>query len=469
MLPNETKKTNLVIGLGKSGFWAAKYLHSEEKKVIVIDSGYSERLIEYKNKLENLGISVYLNKKFTYKEILPWLENIDSVIISPAINMENVTVKRLKKEGIKVHGEINLAWKKLKDINWVGITGTNGKTTVTHLLSHILCQNNLFAPSAGNIGIPLCKYALNSKANKEIDWIVAELSSYQIEIATEIKPKIGIWTTFTPDHLERHKTLDNYFKIKNNLLKNSKLRIYNYDDKFLRESAELLLPGIWVSSNNNSSLNNKCDYWIDSDGFIVERGIRLFGLDIYILKGNHNIQNLLLAIAAARKIGLSSSSIKNSIISYVPLPHRLETIYKDKDIEIINDSKATNFDASIAGINSINGKSIIIVGGRMKNGDSKEWIKAIIKKFEAIFLYGESAEDLKILLIKGGFTKKIFIFTELKELTINVMRYSQDESVKVLLFSPSCSSFDQFDNYETRGNYFKSLIKNHFLSKGLKG
>ena len=212
-----------------------------------------------------------------------------------------------------------------------------------------------------------------------------------------------------------------------------------------------------------------CDIDLGFGVLLKKQKLRLFGLNIYILKGNHNIQNLLLAIAAARKIGLSSSSIKHSIISYVPLPHRLETIYKDKDIEIINDSKATNFDASIAGINSIKGKSIIIVGGIMKNGDSKEWIKAIIKKVEAIFLYGESAEDLKILLIKGGFTKNIFIFTELKELTINVMRFSQAESIKVILFSPSCSSFDQFDNYESRGNYFKSLIKNHFSSKGLEG
>ena len=324
---SKPKKINFVIGLGKSGFWAAKFLRSINKRVIVWESKDSKEFLETKKELERLDILVYLNKKFIFEEINPWLKEIESVVVSPSIPNDHETILKLKQNGVKVIGEVNIAWASLNDTNWIGITGTNGKTTVTHLLSHILCKNNLFAPFAGNIGTPLCKYA-HAKKHEKLDWVVAELSSYQIEIAPEVKPKIGIWTTFTEDHLERHKTLENYFKIKKSLLKNSEFRIYNYDDENLRRNYQSLSDGIWVTTFFNKSVLEKCDYCIDDQEFILERNERLFKLDNFILKGNHNFQNLLLAIAAARKIGLSAKNIKNSLSSYKQLPHRLETIYK---------------------------------------------------------------------------------------------------------------------------------------------
>jgi len=329
MIDNHSSKRNinLVIGLGKSGFWAAKYLRSINKRVIVWESKDSKELLETKNELEKLDILVSLNKEFTFEEINPWLKEIESVVVSPSIPNDHKTILKLKQNGVKVIGEVNIAWASLNDKNWIGITGTNGKTTVTHLLSHILCKNNLFAPFAGNIGTPLCKYA-HAKRHEKIDWGVAELSSYQIEIAPEVKPKIGIWTTFTEDHLDRHKTLENYFKIKKSLLKNSEFRIYNYDDENLRRNYKSLSDGIWVTTLLNKSAIERCDYCIDDQEFILERNERLFKLDNFILKGNHNFQNLLLAIAAARKIGLSAKNIKDSLSSYKQLPHRLETIYK---------------------------------------------------------------------------------------------------------------------------------------------
>ena len=458
----KVKNLNFVIGLGKSGFWAAKYLNSKQKKVIVFESNNNEEHYFYKRKLEKLGIEVYLNKSLNFKEFSNQIDVIEYVIISPGISLENKTIVKLKSRGVKVIGEANLGWDNLKNINWVGITGTNGKTTVTHLLSHILCKNNLNAPAVGNIGTPICEYAYYQNTNLKLDWLIAELSSYQIEIAKIIKPKIGIWTTFTPDHLERHKTIKNYFNIKNNLLKNSEYRIYNFDDKSLRDSSNLLLKGIWITSNLQNQANNKCDYWIDNDGFINEKEIKLFNLDIFKLRGQHNTQNLLLATAAARKIGLSGQQIKNSLKSYVQLPHRLETIYKTDDLEIINDSKATNFDSTIASINSINNSTILISGGRIKDGDYKSWVDIIVKKIDTIFLYGESSEILKLYLKEGGFKKKLFIFKLLSELVEEVVKYAKKENKKVILFSPSCSSFDQFKNYEERGNLFRTLISKSY-------
>jgi len=173
----------------------------------------------------------------------------------------------------------------------------------------------------------------------------------------------------------------------------------------------------------------------------------------------HNLQNLLLVIAAARKVGLSGEKIKGSLSNYKQLPHRMETIYKNNDLEIINDSKATNFDSSIAGINSIEGQIIIISGGRFKGNEYSEWIKVLKKKVKCVFLFGESSKVLKMALINEGFKKSIFEFQDLKELIIFIIPYLKRNKVNTLLFSPACSSFDQFSNYEERGDIFKRLIK----------
>ena len=455
------KKINFVIGLGKSGFWAAKFLRSINKRVIVWESKDGKELLEKKKALEKLGILVSLNKEFIFEEINPFLKEIESVVVSPSIPYDNETIFKLKKNGVKVIGEVNIAWASLKDTNWIGITGTNGKTTVTHLLSHILCKNKLSAPFAGNIGTPLCKYAY-SKKNERIDWLVAELSSYQIEIAPEVNPKIGIWTTFTEDHLERHKTLENYFKIKKSLLTQSEFRIYNYDDENLRKYYKSLSDGIWITTNINESALDNCDYWIDNQSFIVERNERLFKLENFSLKGIHNLQNLLLAVAASRKVGLSGKKIRASLSSYRQLPHRLETIYKTNALEIINDSKATNFDSSIAGIKSFQGELIIISGGRLKGNKYSDWIEVLNKKVKSVFLYGESSKVLKKALVDNGFKKDIFEFPDLQKLIAYVFHYLKNNRVKTLLFSPSCSSFDQFKNYEERGDFFKRLINEKF-------
>jgi len=460
-MPIITNKINLVVGLGRSGYWAAKFLNSRGKKVIVLEEKINDQLAIYKKDLENIGIEVYLEFPFKFEKISQWINNINYVILSPAINIENQTVLKLKNAGIKVLGEANIGWNYLKDINWVGITGTNGKTTVTHLLSHILSQNNLEAPAAGNIGTPLCKYAYDYNLNKKLDWIVAELSSYQIEIACDIKPKIGIWTTFTPDHLDRHKTLENYFKIKNHLLQSSQIRIYNYDDDYLKSSSKKLARGIWVSLDYRNNSIEDCDFWLDQKGYVVEKGITLFHSNALKIKGKHNILNLLLATAAARIIGLTGKNIENSLKTYKQLPHRLETIYKAKNLEVINDSKATNFDSSFSGINSLDKGQIIIIGGRIKKGDSKLWSSIILEKCKGVFLFGESSKELNRILLMAGFKEDIFIHNELKDLIPKAINYLREKQLKILLFSPACSSFDQFKDYEERGNYFKFLVKKY--------
>ena len=162
------KKNYLIIGLGRSGFWAAKLLQNSGNKVLVIDESNNSELSNSQKLLEKDGVKVILDKPFLYDEISPYLPNLNYVILSPTISLANDTVKKLRKQKIMLLGEIDIGWQYLKNINWVGITGTNGKTTVTDLLSHILSENHLMAPAAGNIGIPICKYAYDLYKDKKI-------------------------------------------------------------------------------------------------------------------------------------------------------------------------------------------------------------------------------------------------------------------------------------------------------------
>ena len=194
---------------------------------------------------------------------------------------------------------------------------------------------------------------------QELDWRVLELSSYQIESSPKVAPNIGIWTTFTPDHLERHNDIETYFKIKRSLLEKSSIRIYNSDDQYLSSKRKELPKGIWVGTNQQSFYAQYPKFWIDQKGYIIEDQKQLFHSSILNLPGKHNLQNLLLVTAAAREIGIDYSSIAASISSFKSIPHRLEYLGKVKNLSFYNDSKATNFDSSITGLQSIPGLTVI--------------------------------------------------------------------------------------------------------------
>ena len=222
-------KIHIVLGLGSSGASAAKLLKSEGKNVLVLENHSNPKLIDISEKLQSEGIKVVLiGAPLNISNFAPWIGNIASITVSPGIDWDHITLKELRSKNIYMQGEVELAWQRLSHIKSIGITGTNGKTTVTNMLNHVLKLNNLNTDMGGNIGKALSRIALENKQNihQELNWLVLELSSYQIEGSPKLKPTIGIWTTFTPDHLERHKNIETYFKIKRSLLENSTIRIY---------------------------------------------------------------------------------------------------------------------------------------------------------------------------------------------------------------------------------------------------
>tara|TARA_B100001250_G_C19749758_1_gene767152 strand:- start:84 stop:1487 length:1404 start_codon:yes stop_codon:yes gene_type:complete len=455
-----SKPITLVIGLGRSGIGAAKLLNSEGKQVVVIEQEAKDSFRDIANELIKKGIIVYLGIPLEVSSFDKWISNISKVVVSPGIAWDHETINHLKAKGIEVKGEIGIAWESLKEIPWVGITGTNGKTTVTEMLHHILKENQIIVPMGGNTGTAGTKIALEVKRHpqKKPKLCIMELSSYQLESTPEISPFIGIWTTLTPDHLERHKSIDKYIQIKRRLLQNSSIRIYNYDDNFLRSKCSILEEGIWISAEEEGTSNKFIDYWIDSKGKVIEKGKELLDSSSLEIPGKHNLQNLLLVIASARKIGMSGKQIEKGLETFKGVPHRLEKIGWTNNIAIFNDSKATNFDSAQIGLEAVNEPSVVIAGGQAKKGNFKDWGEMLCQRAIALILFGESAKEIKDLAIKHGFKKSIYIYENLNQATKSSIKIAKETKAKSILFSPACASFDQYKNFEERGDHFKEIV-----------
>ncbi len=331
------------------------------------------------------------------------------------------------------------------------------------MLNHVLKFNDLNTDMGGNIGKALSKIALDNKQkpSKELDWLVLELSSYQIEGSPKLKPRIGIWTTFTPDHLERHKNIETYFRIKRTLLEKSSIRIYNSDDKYLSEKREELPKGIWVGINKQTDYSHHPKFWIDQKGYIFEDQRKLFHTSILKIPGKHNLQNLLLVTAASREIGLDHSSIAKSIHSFEAIPHRLEYLGKIDNFNIYNDSKATNFDSSLSGLKSVPSPVILIAGGKQKKGDYNTWIEQLKESTNGIVLFGVSAKDLKKNILLSSYEREIIVEQNLEDATKASIEIARKTNSKTILLSPACASFDQYQNYEERGDHFKKIVKKY--------
>ncbi len=464
----ESNQISIVLGLGISGISAAKLLKSEGKKVLILENNSNKKLHDISNKLKREGIDVVLlGEPLHINNFKPWIGNISSIIVSPGIDWEHITLQELRRKNITMKGEVELAWERLNHISSIGITGTNGKTTVTNMLHHVLKYNGLITEMGGNVGRALSTIALESyKENyQKLNWLVLELSSYQIESSKNLNPTIGIWTTFTSDHLERHHDLENYFKIKRSLLERSSIRIYNSDDKYLSKSREALPKGIWVGTKRQSSYLHHPKFWINEKGYIYENQTKLFQASLLKIPGNHNLQNLLVVIAAAREIGLDCKSIAKAINSFESIPHRLEYLGRIDNLEFYNDSKATNFDSSFTGLKSIPSPSILLAGGEQKKGDPKMWLEQLKKSTNGVVLFGISAKDLKQKIINSSYKGTIIVKDALEDATSSAIEIAQRSNSKSIILSPACASFDQYKNYEERGDHFKKLVKKIGIQK----
>lgn len=442
-----------VIGIGRSGIAAARLLKKQGYAVTISDRNDNENLqrlaqpLELENINTNLGHILTLNP-----DNLPNL-----IVISPGVPWDLPILISARNQGIETIGEIELAWRSLCDVPWVGITGTNGKTTTTELIASIFQTAGFNAPACGNIGYAACEIALQET---KPDWIIAELSSYQIEASSTVAPKIGVWTTFTPDHLARHKTLDNYYQIKASLLKRCEAQIFNGDDSYLRKAGiEEWGEAYWTSVEGKEKLLGE----IKKGAYLEDSWVTVFGelimpVSLFKMVGKHNQQNLLMACAAARLANIDKKYITQAMTSFSGVSHRLELICKVEGIEFINDSKATNYDAAEVGLASVKSPVILIAGGEAKEGDDRQWLQQIQAKTAMVLLIGEASEVFAQRLREINYHNYEIVET-MENAVTKGLELAKKYQAKVVLLSPACASFDQYQSFEHRGDHFRELCQ----------
>lgn len=448
-----------VIGLGKSGNAAARLLQRSGWQVRVSDSGQSAALQAQKQELEAEGIQVSLNDRFTPTATQPQL-----VVVSPGVPWDIPGLGQARDLGIETIGEMELAWRHLKDIPWIGITGTNGKTTVTALISAIFQAAGSHAPAFGNIGYAACEVAL---LDRKPDWAIAELSSYQIEASSTLAPRIGVWTTFTPDHLARHQTLENYYDIKAQLLQRSQLQIFNGDDSYLHKIGTqtghpLRSDTYWTSVKGKAKLlGDPAQGAFLQDNWVVFQGELIMPANLLKMPGSHNLQNLLMAIAAARLAGIDKNAIAEAMATFPGVPHRLEHICTWQGIDFINDSKATNYDAAEVGLAAVNSPVILIAGGADKMGDDTAWMNSIKAKAAVVLLIGDATKNFAKRFDEIGYRHYERVET-MDRAVARSAELAPQSNASVVLLSPACASFDQYQNFEQRGDHFRQLCLARF-------
>ncbi|MBE9036090.1 UDP-N-acetylmuramoyl-L-alanine--D-glutamate ligase [aff. Roholtiella sp. LEGE 12411] len=461
-----------VIGLGKSGVAAARLLQREGWEVELSDRTISETLLQQQQELSAEQITVKLGQSLELNGAnLPQL-----IVVSPGVPWDIPVLIQARELGIETIGEMELAWRHLQSLPWVGITGTNGKTTTTALITAIFQAAGLNAPACGNIGYAACDVALSQGGlgtgearetrekfdNSSLDWVIAEVSSYQIESSNTLAPRIGIWTTFTPDHLSRHKTLENYYNIKAKLLHQSKFQVFNGDDGYLSKLGQSHWPdAYWTSVKGKDSLIGERGFYIEN-GWVVEKltvssaPATVVEVSALRMVGEHNQQNLLMAVAAARLAGIGCDAITRAIREFPGVAHRLEHICTWEGIDFINDSKATNYDAAEVGLASVKNPAILIAGGEAKAGDDTGWLAKIHSSAAAVLLIGSAAPAFAQRLQEVGYYSSEIVET-MERAVIRSAELAQLYHASVVLLSPACASFDQYPNFEVRGDHFRQL------------
>ncbi len=441
-----TDKKVLILGLSKSGAAAAKYLSKQGADCYVTEfKPLDDKNKELYQELINEGINVE-----TGQHSEEFLNDAYIAITSPGIPPKSEIFQRLKEKQIPIIGEVELAYLEANS-PFIAITGTNGKTTTTMLASHIL-SSEYKAPVCGNIGVPP-----TSLIEEKPDYFVCEVSSFQLATAPTFRPQIACFLTFTPDHIDWHGGIENYFEAKTSLFKDYKQPMYavfSGADEKIYEFSKTYTGEKFIYAKE---LERNCCY-IKNNAIYYKRNTEeeIISLDDISLVGEHNYQNIMCAIVIAKIIGISNEHIKEQIKSFQHVEHRIEYVANVNGKSFYNDSKATNPEASFVAIKAFEGKKLtLIAGGRDKNTDLTEFCKDYINKYvNTVILIGEATQRFKENMEQNGFTN-IILSNSLEEAIDTSLNLDNE----IVLLSPACASYDMFNSYEHRGEVFKNYVK----------
>ena len=443
-------KKVLVSGVAKSGISAAYLLKKLGANVTIQDAKTEDKLGDVVTELKNNGITLFLGAN--PDDII---EDMDILVMSPGVPTDLPFVNKARENNIPVIGEIELAYMFCKS-PIIGITGTNGKTTTTTLVGDI-CKayyNNTFV--VGNIGNPFADITLDTTNDGAV---VAELSSFQLETIKEFTPKVSAVLNITPDHLNRHHTLENYIAAKERVFENQTADDYcilNYSDETTKAMANKTKAKVIFFSLNNSL--EEGIYSDDKSIYIKALGYDQKVVDIDELKilGGHNVENAMAAIGCSIALGVPMDIVVKVLKAFTAVEHRIEYVTTVNDIEFYNDSKGTNPHASIKAVEAMKRPICIIAGGYDKGSDFTEWIDTFKGRVKFVAVIGAVKDKIVDTLNKADFTnyKTADTFEEAIDLC-----YENAEKGDCVLLSPACASWDMFKSYEQRGEIFKDYVR----------
>ncbi len=452
------KQQILVFGAGLSGIGAAKLLLKiPSGKVILYDGNEKLNEEELRRKLPgDAQIEIILGE-------LPVsvLDTTDLVILSPGIPTDLPLVNEIKSRGIKIWGEVELAWE-CGSGDVLAITGTNGKTTTTSLLGDIMREYAKDTPAGadsvhvvGNIGAPYTDAAL-SLTKESIT--VAEISSFQLETIESFAPKVSAILNITPDHLNRHHTMEEYIRVKESITSNQTpddTCVLNWDDEVLRTFAETLQTKVIFFS---SSQKLSSGLYLDGEKICCcdgENETVLCSVKELKILGKHNYENVMAAAAVALAYGVPPATIRRAALAFHAVEHRIEYVAEKRGVVYYNDSKGTNPDAAIKGIQAMDRPTLLIGGGYDKNSSYEDWIRSFDGKVKVLVLIGETKEKIAEAAGRCGFERVV-----MKDSLEEAVEYCAAHAEKgdAVLLSPACASWDMFPNYEVRGRQFKELV-----------
>lgn len=376
-----------------------------------------------------------------------FFEWADTIVLSPGVRFDLPEIRDAQTAGKTVISEIELAWNFIsKPV--IGITGTNGKTTTTSLVSEMLRRNGLKIFTGGNIGTPLISVA---EKDDEYDFLLLELSSFQLQGIRDFSPHVAVILNISPNHLDHHSSMQEYEAAKLGLFANQRENdwaVFNADDPAVLKGSD----SFRAKKISFGTGKEKTDVYCREDEIVF--GELSFCLRNSALVGEHNTENIMAAVAVAGVLGCERDPVQKSINEFRPLPHRMEFVLTVKGVDVYNDSKSTTPFATLRAIESLPSPIILVAGGKDK-GINYDCLKdAVASKVKALVLIGETREKMRTQL---GDMAQTMCAGSLEEATQSAFELS--EAGDTLLFSPGCSSFDMFSSYEERGNLFKEIIR----------
>ena len=436
-------KRVLVVGLGRTGRDSARFLAQQGARVLVSDFRSAAELRSEINELSDLAIEYQLGEAHADD-----LAGVDYVIPSPGVARENILLQKASAWRIPILSEIELAYR-FSCAPIIAITGTNGKSTTTTLVGEILRAAGKKVFIGGNLGVPFI-----SAVSNEWDWIVLEISSFQLEWVQQFRPQVAVLLNLSEDHLDRYPSFAEYCAAKERIFAaqtSSDTAILNRDDARVWEMRKRLNSRVlsfgFAEVDTGVFVAGEEVVW--RDGGAEER----FLVGEVKLHGIHNLENMMAAVAATKSIGIARDVIQDTLNGFPGLEHRLELVREKDGVAYYNDSKGTNVGAAVKSLESFSGPVILLAGGVDKGGSYAPLQRQIEKKVRRLVLFGAAKEIMARAL--GGLTATVLV-EDLPAAVADAAAHSR--AGDVVLLSPACSSFDQFKNYAERGKAFKALV-----------